>query len=499
MSASFQKRTSNFLVTVLIGFIVISFMFTGYESMRGTPDTVARVGDYSVKIREYQQEYQRQIGFYKNIFGGKDLTSAQIEQFGLKKNTINNLVQRKLMLVLGDKLGVSPGPMQIKDEIKKLPYFLTNKQFDINKYKQLLAANGFTPTDFEQDTIQQVKGQKTQALFGEFPLSDKYLDEVIKFKSNKRNVSMVSIIREAMRKHVSVSNNEVNTFLSKTEDMERVKTMFNERKDSLSQKEQVRAHHILLKTDGKNDAAILKKINKVAAEVNTGNFKKLASKYTEDPSGKKTGGALNWFGRGAMVPAFEKVAFSLKRGSISSPVKTKFGYHIIYVTGKKRAKEAKLATHKKDIAKELIRRTKDKELEALLTSVSTQVRDAIYKGKKSTVERLKKKYGFQFEGDKELNSYDGTGGSIFIESANLKKIFTDDKNKRHGYVFDSAKGKQVVVVSPFKAKKKPDTPKELRAKERKGLKFVLAKKLNEGMMKNLQDNVSVKVFDQILR
>ncbi|MDC1175725.1 SurA N-terminal domain-containing protein, partial [Bacteriovoracaceae bacterium] len=151
MSGNFQKKTSNVFVTLFIGLIVVSFMFTGYESMRGTPDTIAKVGSTPIKFREYQQEYERQMGFYKRIFGGKDLTKEQIRQFRIKDNTINSLVEKKILLNLADDLDVVPGNERIKAEIKNLPYFKTNDQFDINKYKAILAANSLTPKDFEED------------------------------------------------------------------------------------------------------------------------------------------------------------------------------------------------------------------------------------------------------------------------------------------------------------------------------------------------------------
>lgn len=120
----------------------------------------------------------------------------------------------------------------------------------------------------------------------------------------------------------------------------------------------IKASHILIKADYASDATedeinkayeeALKKANEVLTKLKNGEkFEDLAKSYSQDGT-KDDGGDLGWFNRGEMVTEFEEAAVKLEKGKYTtSPVKTKFGYHIILKTDQK--DKPKLDDVKEDI------------------------------------------------------------------------------------------------------------------------------------------------------
>lgn len=100
----------------------------------------------------------------------------------------------------------------------------------------------------------------------------------------------------------------------------------------------VKVRHLLRLTRGLDEeqaAAVKAQIDSLyaVAVASPADFAALAGAYTDDPSGKNSGGDLDWFGSGRMVPAFEQASFALADGQISEPVLTPYGYHIILREG----------------------------------------------------------------------------------------------------------------------------------------------------------------------
>lgn len=95
------------------------------------------------------------------------------------------------------------------------------------------------------------------------------------------------------------------------------------------------ASHILFSTQGKDEARVYALADSVANVLrqDPSQFTALAKKYSNDPSVAQNGGALPPFSAGKMVKEFSDAAFALADGEISDPVKTRFGYHVIYKRG----------------------------------------------------------------------------------------------------------------------------------------------------------------------
>lgn len=151
-------------------------------------------------------------------------------------------------------------------------------------------------------------------------------------------------LRDYTRRDLVISNFVEKTVVSKitvTEDDAR--KFYEQNPDKFMRSEALRASHILIGTDAKTSPEDKKKAfekaEKLRKELAAGaDFATLAKENSTCPSSKQ-GGDLGYFGKGRMVPPFEKAALALKPGEISDVVETGFGYHLIKLTEKKAAEK----------------------------------------------------------------------------------------------------------------------------------------------------------------
>ena len=163
------------------------------------------------------------------------------------------------------------------------------------------------------------------------------LEETEEFQKVMANARREILAQFAMRealKDITVSEEQIEAF-------------YEVNQNQFKKGETVSAKHILVDTE--------EKCNEVLAAITNGEktFEDAAKECSTCPSGQK-GGDLGEFGRGQMVPEFDKAAFEAEIGQVIGPVQTQFGYHLIKVEAKNEAVVASLEEVKEPIRRNLL-------------------------------------------------------------------------------------------------------------------------------------------------
>ncbi|CAA6801379.1 MAG: Foldase protein PrsA precursor (EC [uncultured Campylobacterales bacterium] len=165
-------------------------------------------------------------------------------------------------------------------------------------------------------------------------LINKMIDNVVLTKyALKQDITKSTQFKEALEQlkaNLALQAFMENQFKSTVVKEKDARKAFEENKEQIAQNKQVSARHILVKTEdeAKQIIAELSKAKNVQEK-----FIELAKELSTGPSGKN-GGDLGWFSKEKMVPEFSTAAFALNTGEFTkNPVKTQFGYHVIFVQG----------------------------------------------------------------------------------------------------------------------------------------------------------------------
>ena len=148
---------------------------------------------------------------------------------------------------------------------------------------------------------------------------------------------------------------------------EAVKARFEEELANFQPQEEVRARHILVKTEEEAKAII--------ARLDAGeDFAEIAKEVSLDPGSGQSGGDLGYFKRGQMVKPFEDAAFDLKPGKYTKkPVQSDFGWHVILVEDRRKEPPPTFESQAQRIQQDLIRETFDAEIEALRETAKIEI------------------------------------------------------------------------------------------------------------------------------
>lgn len=357
-----RENTGSWIIKIILGLIVIVFIFLGMGSMQSNRgNRVATVNDIPITMDEYNRSYQSTIEQIRQRFGN-NLSDELIKMLQVKKQAMDRLIEERLVDNEADRLDIKVSDKEVQDSLFAIEAFKKNGTFDLPTYRMVLTANRLIPNTFEamqKETLRRAK--VTDIVLNSIKVSDiearewyiqnnsEVAVDYVKFdpasyKITPDDAAISEYYEKNKEKYKSEPQIKVqyivfssDAYKDKAEvTTDNIESYYTANLDKFTTPEQVEASHILIRVDEKADADKVEAARKEAEDIYKKavageDFAELAKTYSQDPSVKDNSGYLGKFARNRMVKPFAEKAFSMKAGEISEPVKTQFGWHIIFV------------------------------------------------------------------------------------------------------------------------------------------------------------------------
>ncbi len=437
-----RTRAQGVLAWIIVLFVGAAFTFFGlgnYFSRSGSSDTAAKVGDQKVSWHTVETVYKRVALQYGN----------QVTPETLKNQILMQLIRRLALIKDVRSLGLQVGDQQVAEFLIQIPAFQTDGKFSKEQYLKTLADANYTEAGFRQELAQDLLlGQLEHGINQSSFVTLTELKNTVGLVDQKRDFGYMVLSANKYKKDIKISEDQIKAYyeqhkaslvkpeqvvleyvelsLSKLSEKinltsAEIAAFYEAHQAAFTTPERVHARHILISVPSGDTALEAKakaRIEAILVEVKQGaDFAKIAKNVSTDAGSAKNGGDLGWFVRGQMVPEFEKVAFELKPGSISSPVRTQFGYHLIQALEHKYAEVKPLNAVKALVEGELKREKAEtlfaEKVEALAKLGSLQ----------STLDPIAEQLGLKKEESLAFGREGGTG--ITNNPEVIKAAFSD--------------------------------------------------------------------------
>lgn len=357
-----RNYATSWLIKILLGAIVIVFVFWGVGSFRERrAGRVALVNGDSISVEAYRNAYNNLIEQYRQRFGNS-LNEEMIKLFQINKQALNQLIDQTLLLQEAVRLNFRVSDDELAKAIRDVAAFQRAGVFDSGAYKRVLNLNRLTPEKFERIQRESMLINKLRSfILNGVKVSDGEAQEWFKWNDASVNLDFVLFDPDTYE-DVAPTEEEIETYYEshkssyKTQPQVKVRYLhfdpasyeagvqigdgeirdyYESNREEFRTPKTVEARHILLKVDQNAAAEAVEDAKRKALDIfkmarEGQDFAELAKKYSEGPT-KDRGGYLGTFRRESMVKPFADKAFALKAGEIGEPVRTRFGWHIIKV------------------------------------------------------------------------------------------------------------------------------------------------------------------------
>ena len=377
MLTTLRNSSKNSILKIIFGtlltILIISFGMWGTEDLVGVTQkqsTVATVGKIDVSAQEFYSLYSRQTEEIRKLLGSS-LDIKKSREFGYVDRALSSLINRALFNNEALQLGLSVSDINVRDKILRDDAFKDDLgQFSELVFRQLISESGYTEDSYVEGTRQDLaREQMVETISTSLIIPNIMKNSLSKYNLEERTVDYLTIKVEE-EKFTKPSNEKIrkyyeenkSDFMSKefrsaetllldakeyakksTVTDEEIKLLYEERKELLVEPAQKYLHQIIV--DSKSDVESIRK------KVNFNNFTSTAktmANLTEDDID------LGWNTKNDLPDEIIDATFSLKKGEISKPIESSFGWHILKIIDSKERKEVAYEEVKKQFENELL-------------------------------------------------------------------------------------------------------------------------------------------------
>lgn len=361
---SIRERLTGMLAFTILAILVIPFALVGvteYFTSDGG-NIVAKINDTEISTTDFNTSYSNYRRRMQSIMGAA-YDPIQFDQLTVRREHLDSLIDQELIMQAAASMGLDVDDETLATEIRKIPAFQVEGQFNADVYQSRLIAQGLSPKQFENQMRSQfVTSQLPQNITLSSIATAAEMKQFIALNDQGRTFSSVLIATQAPEIPPEFSDEAITEWyhahqddyrseeqvaieyveldadflpLGEPPDEDYLRAQFEAQKARFISPEQRKVAHILIEVSRDASDAVKATARQTAQDLadraRAGeDFAALAREYSQDQGSAANGGDLGWVESGVMVKAFENAMYELTMDQpISDPVETGFGWHVI--------------------------------------------------------------------------------------------------------------------------------------------------------------------------
>jgi peptidyl-prolyl cis-trans isomerase D len=332
----FRSKLAKQITVVFFAFLMVAFLLTGVDySALGSSSAIGTINGETVDARTYESIVQQQTEAAQR----QSPATLSLEDVQAVRDRVwEQMIQQRVLEAEYERYGIEATDDEVVEvlrtsppqQLATAPEFQTDGQFDLAKYQRWLTSPGSAP--YVEALGAEMREQILRTKLLTLVTSDVYLSDAALWQQYRDRNEKVRIRLTAILPRTVVPDSAVRFTPAEVE------AYFNEHRDEFKRNRTAYVSGIAVPRSitAADSTAALERARALRQEIASGApFAEIAARESSDPVSSERGGDLGEWTRGQFDPAFDSVAFRIPLNTLSDPVLSSFGYHLIEVTSRR--------------------------------------------------------------------------------------------------------------------------------------------------------------------